>query len=928
MSGKVFLVLIAFLAILSFKGHDHVPPPLKAICREYAKADSLFNLSNSTAAADSAALKGFWNVIQQSGRFGKQGMTDSIFFQSFYKAGVLLEISGNFQEATQAYLGAIPYASGESGKLKMCVFAGAGFYNQNNFDSANYFLLKAEENQTILQREDRVRLFNTLGVLYYDNGNYLQSKNYFNQALSILDKKLPGDRINALSVQLNMATCFYRLGLYERALTMYQMALHGNMFLNQIYMNMGRAYAGLHSYCEALACFRKVRADELPGVWNEMASVALGSGHSDSAATWLNRFRTEKTNLNVNALDEGFNALYSGELNLYRSDPETALSHLQEAVNLFSGNFKDTLIRDNPTAFLGTFAYYRLFDALYEKANAWQMLYKKTSRAEDLQSAYDTYQSTLSLLTYIERSYEMDDAKIFLKQKSAQAYKQAFQVCLDLSKIFPERHYLEDAFLISERNKASVMISNLRQQNFHFTSGREGDLVRQEGNIKFNIARLSIKADQKYDAETMEKINSEKSAYETKLANLQKEMEKNSRYYQLKYQDDYPTVRTLQNSLNPNQAMISLSNTTDAVHAFVITGTRFRYLRLDSGESIRGNVRSWIQLLQSSENGKHIDSRNLERSLYNQLVRPLEELGGNKEDWIVVPDGIFFLLPFESLPEDSSGSRLIEKHSFSYQFSSRFIPLKESVSMKPDFDGAVLSFAPFAASGADLRKEGMGYLERLPDSRKEISSLGGKQSADSAATKENFLKSLNQFPIVHLATHAVADMNDPSASFIAFYPASGMRSEDCLFLDELYGLRMDSCQLIIISACETGKGQLISNEGVMSFARAFLYAGCPSTINSLWKADDMSTSEILDHFHRYLREGYSKSKALRQAKIDFIQKNPLLRNPAYWSHLILTGNPDALYKKKQPYGWAVLGICFCSAVFIGLRKRKKSRRSS
>jgi CHAT domain-containing protein len=246
--------------------------------------------------------------------------------------------------------------------------------------------------------------------------------------------------------------------------------------------------------------------------------------------------------------------------------------------------------------------------------------------------------------------------------------------------------------------------------------------------------------------------------------------------------------------------------------------------------------------------------------------------------------------------------------------------------MNRDFSNAILSFAPFAAEGADLHAEGMGYLARLPDSKTEISSLAGKQYVDSMATKENFLKELNQFPIVHLATHAVADMSDPEASYIAFYPTSGMRAEDCLFLGELYGLRMDSCQLVIISACETGKGQLVSNEGVMSFARAFLYAGCPSTVNSLWKADDRSTSEILKQFHYYLSEGYSKSKALQQAKLDFIHKNPLYRNPAYWSHLILTGNPDALYKKKQPYGWAVFGICFCSAAFIVLKKRKKSRR--
>ncbi len=182
--------------------------------------------------------------------------------------------------------------------------------------------------------------------------------------------------------------------------------------------------------------------------------------------------------------------------------------------------------------------------------------------------------------------------------------------------------------------------------------------------------------------------------------------------------------------------------------------------------------------------------------LYHQLIKPLQELAGNKADWIVVPDGLFFLLPFESLPADDGGEMLIEKHSLSYQFSSRFIRQNENASLDPGFKNAKLSFAPFAAGVADLQQEGMGFFERLPDSKAEISLLAGKQYIDRAATKQNFLKLLNQFPIVHLATHAVADMKDPDASYIAFYPASGMRADDFLFLGEIYGLRMDSCQLL------------------------------------------------------------------------------------------------------------------------------------
>ncbi len=185
-----------------------------------------------------------------------------------------------------------------------------------------------------------MRLYNTLGVLYYDNGNYLQGKNYFSQALGIIQQQNPADQFNSLSVQLNMATCYYRLGLYDQALTIYRPALRHKLFLNQIYLNMGRAYAGLHRYASRLTYFRKVQVEKLPWVLNEMARVALESGHSDSAQSWLDRFHSGKNKWKVNRLDAGNNALYYGDLDLYQADPESALHHFQEAIMLFSGNIQ------------------------------------------------------------------------------------------------------------------------------------------------------------------------------------------------------------------------------------------------------------------------------------------------------------------------------------------------------------------------------------------------------------------------------------------------------------------------------------------------------------------------------------------------------------------------------------------------------------
>jgi CHAT domain-containing protein len=216
-------------------------------------------------------------------------------------------------------------------------------------------------------------------------------------------------------------------------------------------------------------------------------------------------------------------------------------------------------------------------------------------------------------------------------------------------------------------------------------------------------------------------------------------------------------------------------------------------------------------------------------------------------------------------------------------------------------------------------------LSQLPASRAEVTGLQGKVYIDSLATKTQFLKEINKYPIVHLATHAVSAVDNASASFIAFYPEKGSQMEDCLYLEELYGLNMNATKLVIISACETGQGELVSNEGVISLARAFAYAGCESTINSLWKADDKATSFIIGQFHIYLQKGYTKSKALRQAKLDYLKSDAINKSPAYWSHLILTGDTEPLYASgmKSTYKWGIFIILLAvlSGFFIGIRKR-------
>jgi CHAT domain-containing protein len=236
----------------------------------------------------------------------------------------------------------------------------------------------------------------------------------------------------------------------------------------------------------------------------------------------------------------------------------------------------------------------------------------------------------------------------------------------------------------------------------------------------------------------------------------------------------------------------------------------------------------------------------------------------------------------------------------------------------PEKAMGVLSFAPF-------EKEGDGSFSRLAASGEEIAGLAGAQYLDRNATKAEFLQTVNRYPIVHLATHAVSSTDNAAASFIAFYPVRHSPMEDRLFLEELYGLDLRPTRLVIISACETGEGEVVAQEGVISLARAFAYAGCGSTINSLWKADDRATSFILRQFYVHLKEGETKARALQLAKLDYLKSDAVDKSPAYWAHLVLTGDSSPLYSGSLSLWWWLLLVPVGVVVWgIGRKRKKKS----
>ncbi|MEM1220200.1 MAG: CHAT domain-containing protein, partial [Bacteroidota bacterium] len=134
--------------------------------------------------------------------------------------------------------------------------------------------------------------------------------------------------------------------------------------------------------------------------------------------------------------------------------------------------------------------------------------------------------------------------------------------------------------------------------------------------------------------------------------------------------------------------------------------------------------------------------------------------------------------------------------------------------------------------------------------------------------------------------------------------------------------------LVVMNACNTGYGKILEGEGVMSLGRAFSYAGCKSVLMSLWLASDASSAQIIQDFYDYSTAGYSKSEALRLAKLDYAQSfDPVAGHPAFWSHLVLFGDTSPLFPEKANL-WLIGGLLAGIMALVGVLIYRRQNRYS
>jgi len=277
-----------------------------------------------------------------------------------------------------------------------------------------------------------------------------------------------------------------------------------------------------------------------------------------------------------------------------------------------------------------------------------------------------------------------------------------------------------------------------------------------------------------------------------------------------------------------------------------------------------------------------------------ELIPFDRELAGLRVDrLIVIPDGILARLAFEALRTVDDRAFLVEKYSISYApFSTGLKPPRT----KPGPPGprllAVGASDPDRSDEEAGRSLRCGTIAGVRNEIEDVSRLFDRNHRcvylDREANEANIRRHRGErFRLIHIASHGRPDDRVPARSALVLSRSPG--DDGDLRAEEISGLGM-TADLVVLSACHTARGAVVSPEGACGLPLAFMLAGARSVMATLWRVPDRSTAEFMADFYRHLKSGLGKSRALRAAKLAMIRRGR--GHPFFWAGYVLQGDPD------------------------------------
>ena len=500
------------------------------------------------------------------------------------------------------------------------------------------------------------------------------------------------------------------------------------------------------------------------------------------------------------------------------------------------------------------------------------------------------------------------DLKVSYFARVEQMYRFEIDLLLNTKDTVPEADRLE-AFTLFQRAQSRTLLDSLGAKLHGSLLGggdleRVRDIEKRERNIKTLLRASAGALERKGLLETV-------STEEASLNQI--ESDATSHEPRLGLFSNVVSAQDIQQRvLDQDSALVQFYLAGASSYAWVITQSGIDLIKLPSSKILERDVRRVLKFdLAGQWTG--IQQRALDR-LGRNLAPVLQ--AARKKRWVVVPDGALHFFPFMLLTS-LHGQNHVPEEIVKIPSASAIDIVRRTVHpTRPAYALAIFADPVFDALDSrvahTLQSDGGGSLSTarnlvhahgnsLPRLRYTLTEADALSHLFPADPPRVFLKfdatlkaadnALQNFRIIHLATHSLPDEEHPGLAKIVFsqVTARGVPRPGELLARDIYQMKLSN-DLVVLSSCQGAIGRQQSGEGPMSLARAFLFAGSKAVVASLWEVNDEATAELMQRFYRHMVHGkLPPSTALARAQSEFRRRKDRLHNPYYWAGFELYG---------------------------------------
>ncbi|GAB4287218.1 MAG: CHAT domain-containing protein [Oscillatoriaceae cyanobacterium] len=501
-------------------------------------------------------------------------------------------------------------------------------------------------------------------------------------------------------------------------------------------------------------------------------------------------------------------------------------------------------------------------------------------------------------------------------------YELYIDMLMQLHRQQPQAGYDTKALQASESSRARTLLELLTEANADIRSGVDAKLRLQEITLQEKVNATAQRQVEILSAahspEQADAIQKELDQLLRELDEVRAEIRKTSPRYAALTQPQALNLAQIQALLDDNTLLLQYSLGETRSYLWAVSKTEITSYEIPAREEIETAARIFLDAITSPalriRKQRAVEAA---QKLSELILSPVAAKLGEKR-LVVVSDRALHYIPFTALSLPGTNEPLIVKHEIiNLPSASTLGILRQETSQRPQAPKTLAVIADPVFGPSDPRVQGggnsnshqsnpaptivsnaardvgiSGELARLPNTRNEAQSIltlvpeaDDFSAFDFAANRQAATsEQMANYQILHFATHGFFNSQNPQLSglVMSLVDEKGQPVDGFLRLHDIYNLNL-AANLVVLSACQTGLGEIIKGEGIFGLTRGFMYAGTPRLVASLWSVDDAATATLMSKFYREMLQNKMRpAAALRAAQLEMLQSEQW-DLPYYWA---------------------------------------------